>query len=52
VPRAAVRLLFGRMGEEALLGSVRVRPAKLGESGFEFRFPVLDAALRAALSPR
>lgn len=51
VPRVAVSLLFGEMGREALLGSTRVRPARLAASGFQFRFPGLDAALREALRP-
>jgi hypothetical protein len=44
VPAFAVRLLFGEMGREALLASARVRPARLAEYGFEFRFPKLDEA--------
>ena len=34
LPAAAVRLLFGEMGETALLGSTRVLPARLDASGF------------------
>jgi len=49
VPGGVVRSLFGDMGREALLSGVRVRPAKLLASGFQFRFPDLDVALRAAL---
>jgi hypothetical protein len=44
VPAVAGKLLFGEMGREALLGSARVRPTRLLESRFEFRFPQLDAA--------
>lgn len=51
VPGVAVRLLFGEMGREALLASARVRPARLEASGFQFRFPDLDSALREALIP-
>jgi uncharacterized protein len=50
VPAFAVRLLFGEMGEEALLGSVRVRPARLAEIGFPFQFSELEPALRHLLS--
>jgi hypothetical protein len=45
----AVKLLFGEMGREALLASARVRPVRLLESGFEFRFPQLDAVFKQAL---
>jgi hypothetical protein len=44
VPATAVRLFFGEMGSEALLASARVRPARLLECGFKFRFPQLDTA--------
>ncbi len=49
VPRFAVSLLFGEMGREALLASARVRPARLLASGFQFRCPDLELALRSAL---
>jgi len=49
MPAMVVKLLFGEMGREALLASARVRPARLIESGFAFRFPELDAALASAL---
>src|SRR2546421_6261942 len=42
VPEFAVKLLFGEMGETALLASCRVRPARLEENGFVFRFPKLE----------
>ena len=45
----AAKLLFGEMGRGALLGSARVRPARLIESGFAFRFPELEAALNHAV---
>ena len=45
LPAAAVRLLFGTMGEETLLGGSFVRPAVLLRSGFQWRAPRLDAAL-------
>jgi len=41
----AVKLLFGEMGQTALLGSCRVRPRRLQQEGFEFRFPELEMAL-------
>jgi len=49
VPAFAVKLLFGAMGREALLASVRVRPKRLLESGFEFRLAQLDAAFKQTL---
>ena len=56
LPAAAVRLLFGEMGERALLGSTRVLPARLDASGFSFATPGLEGALRRILedarSPR
>ena len=46
VPRFAVELLFGEMGREAMLAGFRVKPAKLIESKFKFRYPELAPALR------
>jgi hypothetical protein len=50
VPRIALRLLYGELGDVLLTGQ-RVVPRRLLEAGFEFRFPELDGAL-AALLPR
>ena len=50
LPAFAVKLLFGEMGEELLLSSQRVEPARLIGSGFSFRYPGLEEALRHALS--
>lgn len=47
VPKFALRLALGQMADEALLASTRVEPAKLMASGFHFRFPGLEQALRA-----
>ena len=49
VGRRAIRLLFGEMGEELLLGGVSVRPTKLLDSGYQFRFAALREALQAEL---
>ena len=49
LPSFAVRLMFGEMGKELLLASQRVEPARLKASGFSFRFPELEAALRQAI---
>ena len=50
MPAAVVRLVFGEMGEELLLSSTRVAPARLTDSGFTFRFSSLEAALRHELA--
>lgn len=49
LPAFAVKLIFGEMGRAALLASARVRPVRLLESGFEFRFPQLDAVFKQEL---
>ncbi|MGZ8430747.1 MAG: TIGR01777 family oxidoreductase [Candidatus Deferrimicrobiaceae bacterium] len=49
LPAFAARLLFGEMADELLLASARVEPAKLVASGYRFRLPELEGALRHAL---
>ena len=49
LPAWVVRAVFGEMGEEGILGSARVEPAKLKAAGYQFRHPQLRDALRAAL---
>ena len=49
VPAFAMRLAFGQMADELLLGSARVEPQRLAASGYSFRFPDLEAALRHVL---
>jgi len=49
MPAFAARLAFGQMADELLLCSQRVEPAKLLASGYQFRFPELEAALRHLL---
>lgn len=44
-PSPALKLLFGRMAEEAVLSSQRVVSRRLKEGGFSFRFPELGPAL-------
>jgi hypothetical protein len=48
VPAFALRLLLGEMAEE-VLGSTRLRPQRLLASGYSFRFPELEGALRHVL---
>jgi len=50
-PAFAARLALGQMADELLLASARVVPRKLRDAGFEYLFPNLDEAIRAALSP-
>lgn len=45
VPSPLLKLLPGGMGEETLLASARVEPAKLERAGFKFQHPDLHAAL-------
>lgn len=47
-PAFALKLLLGGFSTE-LLSSKRVLPERLHEAGFEFRYPELEGALRAAL---
>ncbi|MFD3804726.1 TIGR01777 family oxidoreductase [Streptomyces sp. NPDC058611] len=48
VPAVALRVVLGEFAED-VLGSQRVRPARLLESGFVFRDPSIEQAIRAAL---
>jgi uncharacterized protein (TIGR01777 family) len=48
-PAFALRLAFGEMADATLLSSARVRPDKLLASGYRFRFPTLEGALRHVL---
>lgn len=48
-PAWAVRLLFGQMGDETVLGDLRVTPAAASAAGFRFETPDLPAALARAL---
>jgi hypothetical protein len=49
LPAFVVKILFGEMGERALLEGAFVRPAALGEAGFRFAYPTLEDALRLEL---
>jgi uncharacterized protein (TIGR01777 family) len=49
VPALAIELLFGQMGEEVLLASQRVEPARLVTSGYPFQYSDLRKALEAIL---
>ncbi|MFI8290827.1 TIGR01777 family protein [Streptomyces sp. ms191] len=47
VPASALRAVLGDFAQD-VLGSQRVLPARLLESGFDFAFPTIDDAIRAA----
>jgi uncharacterized protein (TIGR01777 family) len=49
LPALALRALYGEMAEVVTTGQ-RALPRRLEELGFEFRHPVLEAALRDVLS--
>jgi uncharacterized protein (TIGR01777 family) len=49
VPAFAIKALFGQMGEEVLLASQRVEPARLVTSGYPFQCSDLRKALEALL---
>jgi len=49
MPVFAARLALGEMADELLLASARVEPARLAASGYAFRHPQLEPALRHLL---
>lgn len=49
-PSFALRAAMGEMAEALLLGSTKMRPARLLETGYRFAFPDLEPALRDILS--
>ena len=52
VPRLGPRLLLGaELADTLLFTSLRVRPEVLTRSGYAFRHPTLEPALRAAVAP-
>lgn len=50
LPEFAVSMLLGEMGDELLLSSTRVVPARLEQLGFEWQFPDLKPALEHVLA--
>jgi uncharacterized protein len=50
MPAFAARLAFGEMADALLLSSQRVVPERLMTSGYRFRYPDLEAALRHLLA--
>jgi uncharacterized protein len=49
LPAPMARIALGDFAEEMLLASIRVDSTKLRESGYEFRYPELEGALRHLL---
>jgi uncharacterized protein len=49
VPAFAARLALGEFAGEMLLTSIRALPARLQQTGYRFRFPELEPALRHTL---
>jgi len=49
MPAVVMRLLFGEMADELLLGGQRVVPARLQEAGFQFSYANLSKALKQIL---
>ncbi|MCL4157828.1 UNVERIFIED_CONTAM: hypothetical protein GTU68_059395, partial [Idotea baltica] len=49
LPAPVVRLLLGEMGDALLLGGQQVEPRVLQGSGFQYRYPELEGALRHQL---
>lgn len=49
MPAFAARLAFGELADEILLASAKVVPKRLVESGYQFRSPELEGALRHLL---
>jgi len=52
MPAFAARLAFGEMADELLLSSGRVEPARLSTTGYVFRYPTLEGALRHLLGKK
>jgi len=49
MPAFAARLAFGEMADATILASQRVEPVRLKESGFAFKYPELEGALKHVL---
>lgn len=49
LPKFALRVMFGEVADEALVASMKARPAKLAASGFTFDHTELEPALRFLL---
>jgi hypothetical protein len=52
MPALAARMAFGEMAEALLLASTRVEPIRLIATGYRFKYPRLEEALRHMLEAR
>lgn len=50
LPEFAVHMVFGEMGDALLLDSTKIRPKRLLDAGYKFKFPELKKALEHAVS--
>ncbi|MCK4502507.1 MAG: TIGR01777 family oxidoreductase [Desulfuromonadales bacterium] len=50
LPAFLAKIIFGEMAEELLLTSTKVKPDKLLQSGYSFKHPTLDIALKTLLT--
>ncbi|MEM0951525.1 MAG: TIGR01777 family oxidoreductase [Cyanobacteria bacterium P01_H01_bin.74] len=48
-PAIIISLLLGGLGDELLLASANVKPIRLLETGYQFKYPQLKSALKAVL---
>jgi len=49
MPAFGARMAFGEFADECLLSSTRVLPKRLEDSGYKFRYPEIEGALRHQL---
>lgn len=49
IPESMIKIVFGKMGDEIILSSTKVLPAKLLETGYKFRYPDIEGVLRHLL---
>ena len=49
LPAPAARIMLGQVADELLLASQRIEPARLKETGYSYRYPELEGALRHLL---
>jgi len=49
IPAFVLKAIFGEMADEELLFSTRAVPQRLTDSGFEFKYPEIEEALRYVL---
>lgn len=49
LPAPVARIMLGQVADELLLASQRIEPARLKETGYSYRYPELEGALRHLL---